>query len=302
MYGLTILGNNSALPAYDRHPTAQALHWGDQIFLIDCGEGTQMQLSRYKIRRSRIQHIFISHLHGDHYFGLVGLITSMGLMGRDTPLHVYGPQGLEAIIQLQLSAADTRLPYPLHFHGITESGLLLDEKTVTVHCFAVKHRITCFGFFFAEKKAPRKLNKDAAIAAGIPHIFYQRLQWGEDYVAKTGEVIANESVTFAANPPLSYAYCADTLFDPSLCQHIQNASLLYHEATFLEAMKDKAAERFHATARQAATIASLSGARKLLVGHFSSRYESLVPFLEEASAVFEPTDLAIEGVTYLIRH
>lgn len=302
MHGVTILGNNSAIPAYDRHPTAQALHWNDQIFLIDCGEGTQMQLSLYKIRRSRINHIFISHLHGDHYFGLIGLITSLALLGRETPLHIYAPAPLEAIVQMQLGAADTHLPYALQFHTISATSVLLDDKQITVSCFEVKHRIPTWGFLFKEKKAPRSLLKEAAIAAGIPQYFFNRLKWGEDYTSKNGEIISNDTVTTEGSAPLTYAYCADTLYEPSLCHHVQNVTLLYHEATFLQEQDDKATARFHSTAKQAAMIAKEANVKHLLIGHFSSRYEILDEFLNEAANIFEQTELALEGVTFLIKH
>jgi ribonuclease Z len=301
MVGLTILGNNSALPAHERHPTAQALHWDEQIYLIDCGEGTQTQLSRYKIRRSKINHIFISHLHGDHYFGLIGLITSMGLMGREASLHLYSPPGLEDIINLQLKIADTRLPFPLHFHPLQANAALLSDKHVTVHCFPVMHRIPCWGFLFVEKKAPRSLLKEAAIAAGIPQVFFGRLKWGEDYQHKDGRLVRNDTVTTAAAPPLSYAYCADTLYMPSLAQVVAGVSLLYHEATFLHDEAERAQSRFHSTAVQAAQLAQVAQPQRLLLGHFSSKYEVLDEFLNEARPIFPSTDLALEGVTYLLK-
>jgi ribonuclease Z len=179
------LGNNSALPAFDRHPTSQALYFDDQIFLIDCGEGTQMQMAKFKIRRSRIHHIFISHLHGDHYFGLVGLITSMGLLGRETPLHIYGPEPLKAIIDIQLSAASNTLNYPLHFHAITAEGEILATEKFSVHCFPVRHRVECWGFIFREIKAPRKILKEKVISRDIPASFYKRLQMEKITFKKT---------------------------------------------------------------------------------------------------------------------
>ena len=301
MYGLTILGNNSAIPAYDRHPTAQALYWNDEVFLIDCGEGTQMQLTQYKIRRGKINHIFISHLHGDHYFGLIGLITSFGLLGREQPLHIYAPDGLEQIIRLQLQVADTTLPFDLHIHTIETADTLLSNKHVRVDCFPVKHRIPCFGFRFTEQKAPRTLLKEKAVAAGIPQYFYNRLKLGEDYINKNGEVILNETVTTAAPAPLSYAYCADTVYLPEICVHLQQVTLMYHEATFLQDLEERAAARFHSTSKQAAMMAQHCQPQRLLIGHFSSKYEDLQEFETEARAVFPKTDLAIEGVTYLLR-
>lgn len=298
IFGLTILGNNSALPAFDRHPTAQVLYLDEQIFLIDCGEGTQMQLAVFKIKRSRIHHIFISHLHGDHYFGLIGLITSMGLLGRDFPLHIYGPEKLKDIIELQLNAAGNNLNYELIFHVNREEGVILDDEKFTVSCFPVKHRIECWGYIFIEKKAPRKILKDLVLAYKIPAAFYKRLQSGEDYLQKNGELILNEWVTAPSQPGKSYAYCADTIYDQGLCEKVKNVSLLYHEATYLHDLHERAASRFHSTALQAACIAKTAKASKLLIGHFSSKYELLDAFLDEAKSEFENTELAIEGVTF----
>jgi ribonuclease Z len=298
LFGLTILGNNSALPAFDRHPTAQVLYFDEQIFLIDCGEGTQMQLSYYKIKRSRINHIFISHLHGDHYFGLIGLITSMGLLGRENPLHIYGPEGLQSIIEIQLNAAGNNLNYSLHFHVNTAEQTIIDEERFSVSCFTVQHRIECWGYIFREKKMPRKILKDKIAGFNIPAVFYKRLQHGEDYVQKNGDIIRNEWVTAPNSPGKSYAYCADTIYDKALSEKVKNVSLLYHEATYLHDLHERAASRFHSTASQAACIAKNAQAAKLLIGHFSSKYELLEDFLDEAKNIFDNTELAIEGVTF----
>lgn len=300
MFGLTILGNNSAIPAFDRHPTAQVLTHEDQVYLIDCGEGTQMQLQRYKVRRSKINHIFISHLHGDHYFGLIGLVTSMELMGREAPLYIYGPALLESIIHLQLSAAGTRLRFPLHFKPNQKAGIIATGSKMEVSCFPVKHRVECWGYLFREKKVPRKLNKEAAIANGIPANFFHRLQLGEDYTTKTGERISNERVTTPNLPGRTYAFCADTIYDESLSDVIANVDLLYHEATYLHEWELRAAERFHSTALQAGILATKANVKKLLIGHFSSKYESLDPFLTEVTGAFKNAELAIEGVTFRI--
>jgi len=302
MFGVTILGNNSALPAYDRHPTAQVITMGDHQFLLDCGEGTQMQLSRFKIRHSRISRIFISHLHGDHYFGLIGLLTSMGLLGREQPLFLYAPPGLLPIIQLQLQVADTVLPYPLHFHALEEEGILIDEFKFRVRCFKTKHRIPCWGFVFEEKKFPRKLIREKAIEFGIPAVFFDRLKMGEDYQLKSGGTIPNEWVTLPNRPGRSYAYCADTLYMPELVDKISGCSLVYHEATYLHELAERAYARFHSTSKQAAQIAEAAGATQLLIGHFSSKYEQLDLLLQEALEVFPRTQLALEGCTFLVRH
>jgi len=300
MFGVTILGNNSALPAYDRHPTAQAITLNEQVFLIDCGEGTQMQLARYKVKRGRINHIFISHLHGDHYFGLIGLITSMGLLGREQDLHLYGPPPLQQIINLQLEVASTTLPFTIHFHGIEKDGVILDLPKVAVECFNTQHRIPCFGFIIREKKKPRKVNRDAAIAANIPSVYYERLKNGDDYETRDGKIITNASVTYANTPGRSYAFSADTIYDPTIAEKTKGVSMLYHEATYLKDLEERAAARYHSTTVQAASIAKQAGVEQLLIGHFSSKYETLEDFLTEAQSVFANTQLAIEGTTYLI--
>lgn len=300
MFGVTILGNNSAIPAYDRHPTAQVVTLNDQLFLIDCGEATQIQMSRYKIRRSKIHHIFISHLHGDHYFGLIGLLTSMGLLGREQELHLYGTPGLEKIIRLQLEVADTTLPFPLHFHPLEKEGLIVDTPKFSVECFGTRHRIPCWGFIIREKKRPRKIDKEKVLAYGIPAVFYDRLKDGDDYENKQGELIKNEWVTIPNKPPRSYAFCADTIYDERVADKTSGVSMIYHETTYLKALADRAGARFHSTTEQAGMIALKAQTERLLIGHFSSKYEKLDEFLAEAKAVFPNTELAIEGVTYKI--
>lgn len=300
MFGVTILGNNSALPAYDRHPTSQVVTLGQFQFLIDCGEGTQMQLARYKIRRSRINHIFISHMHGDHYFGLPGLITSMGLLGRDTDLHLYGPPLIKPIIDLILQAADTQFGYTLYFHPIEKEGILLEDPKFSVECFRVFHRIECWGFIFREKKSPRKIDKNTISSYDIPASSFDLLKAGENIITENGQIILNKDVTIANTPARSYAYCADTLHNPSIAEKVKGVSLLYHETTYLKDLNERAFQRFHSTTLQAADIASRANAKALLIGHFSSKYEQLDVFLTEAKEVFPSTDLAIEGVTYRI--
>lgn len=300
MFALTILGNNSAIPAFDRNPTAQVLQTMDESFLIDCGEGTQMQLSKYKVKRSRINHIFISHLHGDHYFGLIGLLTSMSLLNRTQDLHLHAPAELDQLINLQLNLAATHLSYPLHFHALKDEGVIMEGNKMVVSCFKVQHRIDCWGFLFREKRNPRKLNAERAKIYEIPAAFYDKLQHGEDYRNKKGTIIPNDEVTTEAPKPKSYAYCADTIYDESLAGKVKDVDLLYHETTFLKDMHERAAARFHSTTIQAAAIAKKAGAKKLLIGHFSSKYESLDDFLNETAEVFENTELAIQGSCYII--
>lgn len=300
MFGVTILGNNSALPAFDRHPTAQVITLNDQLILIDCGEGTQMQMSRYKIRRSKINHIFISHLHGDHYFGIAGLVTSMGLLNREQDLHIYAPAPLKELLCMQLNIADTKLPFALHFHSTADEGIIVDEEKFTVECFHVKHRIPCTGFIIREKRNARKINIDAVSKFGVPVSFYENLQKGNDFITSTGEIITNEHLTFANTTAKSYAFSADTIYDETIAQKVAGVHMLYHETTYLKNLESRAASRFHSTTVQAANIATLANTNKLLIGHFSSKYEQLDEFLNEASEVFANVQLAIEGVTYLV--
>jgi len=300
MLAVTILGNNSAVPAFDRHPTSQVVTMDGNLFLVDCGEGTQIQMIQYKIRRSKISHIFISHLHGDHYFGLVGLINSFGLLSHLQDLHVYAPSPLQEIIEWQLKVASTTLPYKLFFHTIYKEELLVDEERFSVKCFPTNHRIECYGFSFHEKKNPRKLNPDKAKEYGIPISFYDRLKNGEDYIQENGTLVKNKWVTEDAPTGKTYAFCADTKYDESIIPHIRDADLIYHETTYLDALRERAADRFHTTTRQAAEIAKKANVKKLLIGHFSSKYDTLEEFEQEAREVFLNTELALEGVTYKV--
>lgn len=300
MFAVTILGNNSALPAYDRHPSAQIVTINDQLLLIDCGEGTQMQLSRYKIRRGKLNHIFISHLHGDHYFGLIGLISSMALLNREQPLHLFAPPGLEEIIALQLKVASTTLPYELVFHPLNKEEVILDTPKFSVETFHTQHRIPCWGFLIKEKKYPRKLDKEKTINFNIPAAYYSSLKMGYDYTSKDGSVVYNDQVTAPNSPAKSYAYCADTIYDERLIEIAKDVTMIYHEATYLNGMEERAAARFHSTTAQAANIALKANAGGLLLGHFSSKFEELHDYLKEALEVFPKTQLAIEGVTFRI--
>jgi ribonuclease Z len=300
MLAVTILGNNSALPAFDRHPTAQVVTMEENIFLVDCGEGTQMQMAKYKIRRSKINHIFISHLHGDHYFGLIGVLTSMGLLGRLQDLHIYAPAVLKDIIDLQLKVADIHLPYRLHFHALEGEGAIIKEQKFEVSCFPVFHRIPCWGFRFKEIRPLRRINPEKARRFEVPSSFFDRLKWGENYIDKDGKVVENEWVTEAAIKPRSYAYSADTLFDERVIESVRGVDLLYHETTYLGDLEERAGSRFHSTSVQAATVAQRAGVHRLIIGHFSSKYEKLDGFETEARAIFPNTDLALEGVTYRV--
>jgi len=224
----------------------------------------------------------------------------MSLLNRPQDLHIHAPAELEQLITLQLNFASTHLSYNLHFHALTNEGLILDGNKITVECFKVQHRIDCWGFLFREKKNPRKLDAERAKIYEIPAAFYEKLQQGEDYVTKKGTIVPNEEVTTAAPKPKSYAFCADTIFDESLAEKVKGVDLLYHETTYLKELHERAAARFHSTTVQAATIAKKAGAKKLLIGHFSSKYECLEEFLNETTAVFENTELAIQGTCFIV--
>jgi len=300
MLAVTILGNNSAVPAFDRHPTSQVVTIDGNNLLMDCGEGTQIQMINYKIRRSKISHIFISHLHGDHYFGLVGLINSFSLLSHQQELHVFGPSPLQEIIELQLKVADTTLTYPLHFHTISGEALLVDNEKFMVKCFRTNHRIECYGFVFTEKRQPRKLDAEKIKEYDIPFSFYDQLKNGEDYITKDGRIIKNDWVTIEATKGKTYAFCADTKYDETIIPHIQNADMIYHETTYHDNLRERAEARFHSTTRQAAMIAKKANVKKLLIGHFSSKYATLEEFEQEAREVFPDSELALEGVAYKV--
>lgn len=285
---------------HDRHPTSQVVAYYEHLFLVDCGEGTQLQMTHYKIRRNRIKYIFISHLHGDHYFGLPGLLTSFGLNGRTEDLWVFSPAPLKEIIELHIKAAEVILPYTIHFVTIDKEMVLYEDKKIEVSCFAVSHRISCWGFLFKEKNKPLKLDPEKLREYAIPASFYPHLKEGDNYISKEGEMIKNELLTHPPDPVHSYAYCADTSYNETIAGKVTNCDLIYHETTYLDAQQEKAGMRGHSTTKQAATIAHLANARKLIIGHFSSRYENLDDFLTETQSVFKNTELALEGTTYII--
>jgi ribonuclease Z len=298
---VTILGNNSALPAFGRHPTAQTVSVHGEMLLIDCGEGTQIQMQRYGIKWRRLHNIFISHLHGDHYFGLPGLINSMGLMGRQDPLNLFAPKGLMPIIEQILVVADTTLSYPLNFHPLPDGiEKIVDNPLFTVTCFPVAHRIKCHGFLIESKTRGRKIIPEKCAENAIPISFYENLKMGEDFTAENGQVIKNETVTEEGPSPKRYAYCSDTLFTDSFLHLVKDADAIYHESTYLHEDLAKAEARFHSTAQQAAQFAKMANAGKLLLGHFSSKYKDLQPFYDEAAPVFPNVEVTVEGTVYEI--
>lgn len=301
-FDVTILGCSSALPAFGRYPSSQLVHIAGRYFLIDCGEGTQMQLRRFSLKFQRIDHIFISHLHGDHYLGLPGLMASMHLLGRTEPLELYADEGLNEILQINNRHSHTVLKYPVHFHSLdfSESKLVFEDEKVKISTLILKHSIQCCGFVFEEKQRPRKLIKEKIEELRIPIASLEALKSGDDYTAPDGVVIPNIELTTDPLPPRKYAYCSDTIYNKDLLAQLQNADLIYHESTFMEDMRTRADQTMHSTAKDAANMAKEAGAKRLLLGHFSARYKDLNPLLEEARSVFPQSYLAQEGEKYFV--
>lgn len=294
---LTILGCYSATPRVLNNTTSQVLEINNHMFLIDCGEGTQVQLRKHKIKFNRIKHIFISHLHGDHFFGLVGLISTFRLLTRETDLHVYGPKGIKEVVTLQMKLADSWTNYKLIFHELTskESELIFEDDKVEVYTIPLEHRVYTNGYLFKEKEGERKLNIYAAEKANIDKAYYRKLKQGFDVENKNGELIKNELITKPANASKSYAFCSDTIYKEDIVPVIKNTTALYHESTFLDKHKHLASKTKHATAKQAASIAKQANVGTLLLGHYSTRYDDLNAFKEEAKEVFGNVELCEDG-------
>lgn len=294
---VTILGCYAATPRSFTNPTSQVLEINNHLFLIDCGEGTQVQLRRNRIKFSRIKHIFISHLHGDHFYGLVGLVSTFRLLNREQELHIYGPKGIKEIITLQLKLANSWTNYPLIFHELTskEPQLLFEDTKVSVKTIPLKHRVYTNGFLFREKEGDRKLLINEAVKYNIDKTLYKSLKKGKDVVSEDGTLIPNALVTADPPAPRSYAFCSDTVYDEDIVPLIKNVTVLYHESTFLEEELDLAFPTKHTTARQAATIAKLAGAKNLILGHYSTRYDDIELFRGEAQPIFPNVILADDG-------
>jgi ribonuclease Z len=299
---LTILGCYSATPRINTHPTAQVLEIRNHNFLIDCGEGTQVQLRKNKVKFNRIKHVFISHLHGDHYFGLVGLISTFRLLTREADLHIYGPKGLKEVITLQMKLSDSWTNYKLIFHVLTSttSQLIYEDDKVEVYTIPLDHRIYTNGFLFKEKPGERKLNIKAAQKLNIDVAYYRKLKQGFDVKNEKGELIKNEAVTKAGHPIKSYAFCSDTAYSESIIPVIKNVDALYHESTFLEKHAPLAPKTKHSTARQAAAIAKKANVTQLILGHYSTRYDDISEFKKEAKEVFDYVVLAEDGKIFEI--
>jgi len=299
---LTILGSSAAVPANGRFPSSHYVVIQNRHILIDCGEGTQMQLTRFNIPVHKINYILISHLHGDHYLGLMGLLFSMHLQKRQADLHLFGPPGLNEIILLQLKYSKSVLNYPLHFHAFdpTLRTVIMEDTVVTVETIPLIHKLPCAGFLLKEKPKPRRIDKSRlSKEVLLQHIV--QLKAGKDVLNDGGELLfKNDVYTLPPHRSLSYAYCSDTAYNENMIAQIKGVNLLYHEATFMDADADKAIETKHSTAKQAAQIARACNAEQLVLGHFSARYRDLDLLLAEASAIFPQTSLAVEGATILV--
>lgn len=297
---LKILGCHSATPRTNTNPTSQVLEIKNHTFLIDCGEGTQVELRRNKVKFVRIKHIFISHLHGDHFFGLVGLISTFRLLTREADLHVYGPKGLKEIIILQMKLTESWTNYKLIFHDLTSdvSELIFEDDKVEVYTIPLDHRIYTNGFLFKEKVGERKLDMNAVLNADIDIAYYRKLKQGFDVENNKGIRISNESVTKPPNKPKSYAFCSDTAYNEAIVPIIKDVDVLYHESTFLDKNEKLAIPTKHSTAKQAASIAKQANAGTLILGHYSTRYDDLNLFKEEATEIFQNVELAKDGKSF----
>jgi ribonuclease Z len=297
-FELTILGTSSALPTSKRYPTAHVLNVRERFFLIDCGEGTQLQIRKYSVKLSRLNHIFISHLHGDHYFGLIGLLSTFALLGRKNDLHIYAHSELPEILKVQLEYLGEDISFKVIWHPLNfkKTSVILDNEVVTVTSFPLKHRVPCCGFLFCEKPTPLNIIKDRIAEFKIPLREIQFIKKGSDYIDEQGNVIPNSELTTRKRAPRKYAFITDTMFIPELSEIVKGVDLLYHEATYDRRHQKRAGETFHSTAEQAAMLARLSHANQLVIGHFSARYKETDILLDEAISVFPNTIVAEEGM------
>ncbi|MFC3881641.1 ribonuclease Z [Algoriphagus namhaensis] len=301
-FEVTVLGNTSSIPVHGRNPTAQVVRYHQEYLLIDCGEGTQMQLKKFKQKSSRISCIFISHLHGDHYLGLVGLLSSYNLNGRTKPLTIYGPKGLDEIITTQFKWSKTKLVYPLSFRETNpnEAELLLETNQIRVFSFPMKHRLPTTGFRIEEKTRLRNLIKEKVLSEKPSVEAIKTLREGQDFLDEAGKLFRVKDFAYPQGEMRSYAFCSDTIFDPDLVPHVKDVTLLYHESTFMDDQKDRAKITFHSTAKEAAEIAKRANVGQLMLGHFSSRYGDLEGLLAEAKTIFSKSYLSTQGETYPI--
>jgi ribonuclease Z len=301
---LTILGSSSALPTSERYPSAHVLTAHERLFLIDCGEGTQMQLRKNRIRLSKLNNIFISHLHGDHIFGLYGLLSTLSLMGRKNSVRLHAPENYHKILLSHLLDFDIHLSFEIDFIPLSgkDPVQILDDKFLTVTSFPLKHRVPSFGFLFREKISDRNIIKESIIKYSIPPVRIPAIKKGADYVTPDGAIIKNEEITLPPPEPLSYAYCSDTKYFPRLASFVKGVNLLYHEATFDKSLADLAKLTGHSTTLDAARTAAGAEAQTLIIGHFSARYRNIYPLVEEARTIFSNTLPAIDGMSYDIEN
>lgn len=294
---LTVLGCYAATPRTLTNPTSQVLEMQNRLFLIDCGEGTQVQLRKNKIKFSKINQIFISHLHGDHCYGLIGLVSTFMSLARVNVLHIYGPKGIKQIINLQLRLSNSWTSYKLIFHELTstESEVIFEDEKVIVKTIPLKHRVYTNGFLFQEKAGERKLDINAVQEYEIETCYFQNIKNGKDITLDDGRIIANDKLSFDALPPKSYAFCSDTIYDESIVPLIKDVDVLYHESTFLDSEEHLSEKTMHCTAKQAAKIALKANVGQLVLGHFSTRYPSIELFREEAQTIFQNVLLADDG-------
>jgi ribonuclease Z len=294
---LTILGNSSGGPFHGRHYTAQVLQLESQTFLIDCGEGTQMQIFRYHLKMERCNHIFISHLHGDHVFGLIGMITNWSHKKRSETLHVFSPPGLQELIETTIRVCGIRLSYEIEFHSVdpTISAMVFETTNLEVWTIPLKHRGPTTGWHFREKPKPRHIRPEKMEEFGIHFSAIQGIKAGSDFTLPDGRVVPNAALTLDPSRPVSYAFCSDTAYSETLIELLRGVDLLYHEATYNNENAWEAETYFHSTAAQAAEIAFQAGVKRLILGHISGRYSNTVQHLAEARAVFAQTEIAVEG-------
>ncbi|MFL2600827.1 MAG: ribonuclease Z [Flavobacteriaceae bacterium] len=299
---LTILGCHSATPRENNHTSSQLLKIKENLFLIDCGEGTQIQLRKAKINLSRIKHIFISHLHGDHFYGLIGLISTLRLLGREDELNIYGPKGIKEVVSLQLKLAKSWTDYPLFFHELvsSKSETIYKDDFLTVKTIPLDHRVYTNGFLFTTKSIQRKVNLNAIKEFKLEHYHYRQIQEGKSIKLNDGTVLNNEDISLNPDPPKKYAYCSDTAFNPNLVPLIKGVDLLYHESTFLEKHSELAKITKHSTALQAAKIAKDAGVKKLMLGHYSNRYNDKEHFYKEATKIFKSVILSEDFKSFSI--
>lgn len=297
---IKILGCYAATPRTITNPTSQVLEIKSHMFLIDCGEGTQVQLRKHKIKFSQIEHIFISHLHGDHFFGLIGLISTFMLLGREKNLNIYGPKGIKKAILLLLKLGNAYTSFNLFFHELTskESEVIFEDDKVKVTTIPLKHRVYTNGFLFEEKNTERKLNIDAILNHNIEKLYYNKIKLGGDITLDDGRIIPNSELSFDPEETKSYAFCSDTIYDEEIIPQIKNVTVLYHESTFLESESHLAEKTMHSTAKQAAKIAKLAEAKYLLLGHYSTRYGNIDLFKKEAQEIFKKVLLADDGLDF----